>query len=387
MKVNKKVGAVAGLGVLAVVGGTFAYYSQSSALDNPFHTGYYDNAIVENYTPPTDNIEAGAEIKKEVGAVNTGTYPVLVRIKMDEVWTRVTERNADGSAKTTQEIKSMSSGIETGEGDNKTVLTNEGFNPDSASKGWEASETTFGPEGNKKKFQADKEDGQVDADAGTVVYKKLTSNSKWKDGGDGYWYYQGVLEPEKGTGNLMDSLYVAGDIDLGKYTNNYYYAIGEENWKLAGDGKIMNGSIEANPTWQEYEVEYDRTDKTKVTALKVKNGTATISIGDENKDGKIDAIDMAKALKEANPAILKDKQQLFRKNDSEVETVTETKDGVTVEKKLLGYADANYTLTITSEFIQATEAAVVDGWKLDKTTIASKAGVTVKEDGDIVTTE
>ena len=42
-KMSKKATALAGLGVLAVVGGTFAYYNQTVSLENPLNTGHYDN--------------------------------------------------------------------------------------------------------------------------------------------------------------------------------------------------------------------------------------------------------------------------------------------------------------------------------------------------------
>ena len=40
-KLNKKAAAGIGLGALALVGGTFAYYSQTASLDNPLSTGRY----------------------------------------------------------------------------------------------------------------------------------------------------------------------------------------------------------------------------------------------------------------------------------------------------------------------------------------------------------
>ena len=93
-KMSKKATALAGLGVLAVVGGTFAYYNETVSLENPLTTGHYDNELIEDYTPPTDDLKPGATIDKVVGAKNTGDYPVMVRIKMDEVWR---EKDADGN--------------------------------------------------------------------------------------------------------------------------------------------------------------------------------------------------------------------------------------------------------------------------------------------------
>ena len=49
-KLNKKAAAGIGLGALALVGGTFAYYSQTASLDNPLRTGRYTTQLVEDYT-------------------------------------------------------------------------------------------------------------------------------------------------------------------------------------------------------------------------------------------------------------------------------------------------------------------------------------------------
>ena len=85
-KLNKKAAAGIGLGALALVGGTFAYYSQTASLDNPLSTGRYTTQLVEDYTPPTEDLKPGAKWDKNVGAENTGDYPVLVRISMKESW-------------------------------------------------------------------------------------------------------------------------------------------------------------------------------------------------------------------------------------------------------------------------------------------------------------
>ena len=66
------------------------------------------------------------------------------------------------------------------------------------------------------------------------------------------------------------------------------------------------------------------------------------SVTDTNEDGFIDAIDMASVLE------LGENDKLFRKNES------------LLDEKAKGYADANYTLTITSEFVQATPGALAE---------------------------
>lgn len=79
--------AVAGLGALVLVGGTLAYFSQSTTVENDFQTGSYEGTTVEKFNPTDgDDWQPGAEVDKEVGARNTGDSALWVRIKFDEVW-------------------------------------------------------------------------------------------------------------------------------------------------------------------------------------------------------------------------------------------------------------------------------------------------------------
>lgn len=278
-KMSKKATALAGLGVLAVVGGTFAYYNQTVSLENPLTTGRYKNELIEDYTPPTDHLKPGATIAKVVGAKNTGDYPVMVRIKMDEVW-----RNADGD-----------------------IIDRH------SSEGLTAFAAKAGASGEFIAQQIDDEDGDVSNSAGgedySVVRKNLTSNSNWTyNVNDGYWYYNEVLYSGEKTGNLLDSITLASNIDLGLYT--------QKNWYFTGNASTDKENISG---W----IEYDITD-----------------FSDRNGDNIVDAIDMAISLG------ITDEEKLFRKNES------------LLDEDHTGYADAYYTLTVTSQFVQATKAAL-----------------------------
>jgi len=224
-------------------------------------------------------------VDKKVNAENTGDYPVLVRVKMEETW-----KLADGSTKT---LKS----------DNKKFMDGKYENGI-----FEANQIS--------------DDGLVEGDS-TVVYKSIkdiTSDptSSWKKGTDGYWYWNGVLEkknpdPQKSkskTSELMSELVMATNIDLGKYETTEYYAIADSQPEVDAEG-----------VWD----------------------TWPSNLKDLTGDGVIDIRDLAE-LKKAEL----DGKKLFRKSESEI-----TKD--------MGYADANYTLTITSEFVQATKDALWDG--------------------------
>lgn len=162
----------------------------------------------------------------------------------------------------------------------------------------------------------------------TVVYKNLNLTDGWIDGGDGYWYWNGVLEakPKDGTANpksktskLMDKLILATNVDLGLYETTEYYAFAADE--------------------------------------------ASIKETDWQALGTQDINDIAKTIPE--------NQKLFRKAESKLS------DG----KK--GYADSNYTLTITSEFVQATKDAVADSWKAADGTLFDITKLTnVKTDTD-----
>lgn len=220
MKMNKKVAACVGLGVAAVVGGTFAYYNQTTSLENPLITGSYSNQLVEEFTPPADELKPGQKWDKKVGAENTGDYPVLVRIKMGEKWTL-----KDGKP---VELESTDAGFNSGEYDPETGIFDANQNND--------------------------KDGSTDGDE-TVVHKimNVAPDSFWIQGTDGYWYWNNVLGTKRSgsssTDNLMEALVLATDIDLGVYEEKEWYAIAakgtnaseipETEWTEVPDGKTI----------------------------------------------------------------------------------------------------------------------------------------------------
>lgn len=307
MKLNKKAIAGVGLGALALVGGTFAYYSKSASLDNPLKTGSHVESLVEEFTPPSEDefLKPGQRWDKVVGAENTGDYPVLVRIKMEEKWQR---KVADGSFDANA-YKTISS---TKDGKKVDLFNNGSYD-----------ETT-------KIFDADQvldNDGVTPAEDGTVMHKMLnigTVAGTWIDGGDGYWYWNGVLEPKTKTTDFMSELILATDVDLGVYeTTEYYDTIEKEELD-------ENGEIPSNfkPEW---------------TAVPKGQSIRDIKVGKGSK--------------------------MLRKAESKL-----------TDKK--GYADSNYTLTITSEFVQATKDAVAASWKNGDTPFDLEKLTGVKTDKD-----
>ncbi len=330
-KWNKKALALLGLGAATLVGGTFAYYNQTVSLDNPLGTGKYENELVEDYTPPTEDVKPGATIAKKVGAKNTGDYPVMVRIRMDEKWTRVV---LDADGKPTNQTTPVESLSQTNGSNNLPIFNiadtayNEG---NDQQKLWQATQPGDETESNG-----------LTANDNTVVRKNLGDSTKWiYNAADGYWYYYKILgKGETTDSNLLESISIASNIDLGHYTQKDYYYVG-------------TGEKEAVPdnAWTEYKVTRTKgTDgKTWVTDIELYNDdkTSTTSVGDKNGDGEVNAIDLAIALN-----VPADKK-LFRKNES------------ILDENAKGYADANYTLMVTSQFVQATPDALKTAWTKD----------------------
>lgn len=312
MKVSKKAAAVAGLGALALVGGSFAYYFESGSLDNPLSTGKYNTQLVEDFTPPTEDMKPGVNWEKEVGAQNTGDYPVLVRIKMDEKWVRKGETTA---------YKELHSILEK----DNSIVKDDRFNTVEAKVGTYPSMTVTAD-------QVDDNDGDTPEGDKTVVYKNILTNGDWVDGGDGYWYWNGVLE-KKGSGKdkttaLMDGLVMATNIDLGEYNTSEQYVILEDTYETLPE------TLPEGAAWEDM-----------------------AEVQDTNGDGVADVRDIN------IPAGMK----LFRKSESELNAAAP------------GYADSNYTLTITSEFVQATKDAVEEHWGTNA--LSKMPKVAVDEDG------
>lgn len=302
---SKKVLAGMGLGAMALVGGTFAYFNQRLTLDNPLSTGSYSTTLKEDFTPPTEDLKPGAHWDKKVGATNTGDYPVLVRIKMDEKWVRKSESAAY-----------VERSSRTSDGKSSTIFNSAQLQND----------------GSYDATQVNDNDGLTPNDNSgehSVIFKKLElsgdgSDSQWVDGGDGYWYWNGVLEKGNTTTNLLTGLEVATDIDLGKYLEKEYYQISDEEPDYADTEAGM-----AEEGWK-----------------------AISDLTDLNQDSKVDIYDLVKKL-EGDDTLIEDGKSVYRAHLSYLDAAAK------------GYADSNYTLTVTAEFVQATKDAVSETWEID----------------------
>lgn len=277
MKKARKIKVMAGLLALTVVAGTFAYFSKTMEIQNPFATKKYGGETIEKFTPEL-NWEPGGEVTKEVQAKNTGDYPLYVRVKFDEVWER-----GEGENKTT--IQSLSSVSEEG----GTSKKNAAF------------------------FPADIDGTDLEnaiKDGKSSVYKNLigvgtSSDSKWIDGNDGWFYYKTELDAGKMTSQLMNYVTLCKNANMGTYTTKMLYA-------------VVDDTVSAD---QVTEDAYKATMPSEVGADKVMYQKAVVELDEKNA----------------------------------------------------GLAGANYTLTITTELLQANaDAASAAKWSY--TPSAASAG-------------
>jgi alternate signal-mediated exported protein len=169
-RMKKSLPAIALVAVLliTVIGGTFAYFSQTDTADNYISVKDYNSNLEENFDPPPDGLTPEIEVAKEVGVRNTGEIPMIVRITYTEFW--------DGAP---------NAGL---------VLAD--------------------PDG------SDMYNG--DADNSSLVRKWAgTGATGWLYGGDGYYYYMDVLAP----GDVTDLFITAIELKDAAVVNTTLYSV------------------------------------------------------------------------------------------------------------------------------------------------------------------
>lgn len=358
---NKKVYGLVGVAALAAVGGTFAYYNASQTFTNPFKTTNYGSQATERFNPADgDKWEPGAEVNKDVYATNTGDGDVWVRVKFGEVWTL-----ANGTT------KSHFSNTE----ENGNVY-NELFDivkPDDAAENWVPSADTARQESD--------EDGATSEDEGTVVYKKYEavvtnindSTKGWFKGADGYYYYNVALAKGEQSGKLLDSVTLAKNADMGKFNFRGAYLVLPKG--VIGENDDVPVYDPTNPT---YTYKYTEGGEEK-------EGTATWQVIEEADKDKFPVLPPAKPVKGENESAedyagrveeYKTAVAAYEAQYGKSDIYTYKED--VLDDDLQGYANADYNLNITVEFVQADkEAALAQGWNstvVDE--LATKAAAT-----------
>lgn len=260
MKRKTKAWLAAGLSLLTVLGCTWAYYTNEAHMNNQLQTKTYGSTITEEFTP-RDDWQPGQKVDKIFAVKNTGEYPLVVRVKMEETWARNDEA-----------FKTIDSTT------NKSYITTVN--------------------------QENPTDGKVNNDK-TVVSKELDSTDWTFNPADGYWYYNTQLTAGNETQALLRAITLDKDADMGKYTVTSYYHEGT-----------------AAPTFEPGETGDDK----------------TATGGWKSFDGAV-------------PAPGNSNNKIFTRTISKLDPTA------------MGYASADYTLTITAETCQATLAAVQEEWK------------------------
>ena len=92
MNNNKALIALALVALIGIVGGTYAYFTSTSTLNNSFQTGTYATSVTEEFVSPT-NWVPGTVTQKKVNVTNKGTVSIVARASYTESWTA-----ADGTS-------------------------------------------------------------------------------------------------------------------------------------------------------------------------------------------------------------------------------------------------------------------------------------------------
>ena len=161
---KKKIIGLCIAGVLAVgsIGGSLAWFTSSDSVTNPFSTASTDNPsdpnsgikIHEDFNKEdADNTLPGDTVTKQVNVINKATYDQLIRVKIKKVW-----KDAKGEEKPDL--------------DTKNIILN---------------------------FEKNLTDSNK------------SEEGKWIEGSDGYYYYNGIVNPKGQTANLLESVTLSKD--------------------------------------------------------------------------------------------------------------------------------------------------------------------------------
>ena len=96
IKNKKKLLIVSIISILAVIGGTLAYFTTTTTIKDIFKTAIYQNEITEVFEAP-ENWTPGTTTDKTVKVTNTGSIDMAVRVSYTEKW--ITSNNKELSLK------------------------------------------------------------------------------------------------------------------------------------------------------------------------------------------------------------------------------------------------------------------------------------------------
>ncbi|EHK2356740.1 SipW-dependent biofilm matrix protein BsaA [Clostridium perfringens] len=193
---KKKIIGLCIAGVLAVgsIGGSLAWFTSSDSVTNPFSTASTDNPsdpnsgikIHEDFNKEdADNTLPGDTVTKQVNVINKATYDQLIRVKIKKVW-----KDAKGEEKPDL--------------DTKNINLNFGEN---------------------------------------LADSKDPKEGKWIEGSDGYYYYNGIVNPKGQTANLLES------VTLSKDTTNEFKGLKFDVVVDSEGVQAANGAV--NDSWKD----------------------------------------------------------------------------------------------------------------------------------------
>lgn len=193
---KKKIIGLCIAGVLAVgsIGGSLAWFTSSDSITNPFSTASTDNPsnpnsgikINEKFNKEeADNTLPGDNVTKQVNVSNKATYDQLIRVKIKKVW-----KDAKGEEKSDLDTKNI-------------ILNFENNLTDS----------------------------------------KDPKEGKWIEGSDGYYYYNGIVNPDGQTANLLES------VTLSKDTTNEFKGLKFDVVVDSEGVQAANGAV--NDSWKD----------------------------------------------------------------------------------------------------------------------------------------
>lgn len=193
---KKKIIGLCIAGVLAVgsIGGSLAWFTSSDSITNPFTTASTDNPsdpnsgikINEKFDKnEADNTLPGDNVTKQVNVSNTATYDQLIRVKIEKVW-----KDAEGTEK---------------------------------------------PDLDKENIILNFEKNLTDSNN--------PEEGKWIEGSDGYYYYNGIVNPKGQTSNLLES------VTLSKDTTNEFKGLNFDVVVASEGVQAANGAV--NDSWKD----------------------------------------------------------------------------------------------------------------------------------------
>ena len=192
---KKKIIGLCIAGVLAVgsIGGSLAWFTSSDSVTNQFSTASTDKPsnpnsgikIHEDFKPEeAKNKLPGDKVTKQVNVINTAKYDQLIRVKIKKVWKDAKE---DGKSKL----------------DTENIVLNFENNLTDSNK----------PE-----------------------------EGKWIEGSDGYYYYNGIVNPKGQTSNLLES------VTLSEKATNEYKGVDFDVIVDSEGVQAANGAV--NDSWK-----------------------------------------------------------------------------------------------------------------------------------------